>query len=69
VRVCTVTPYWGDTEFRWAADIPAAADEVRDNLMTSGDMGQLVLDICRLPPLLVVPVVTVQPLVQQIEPM
>ncbi|MFC1453542.1 SDR family oxidoreductase [Verrucomicrobiota bacterium] len=69
VRVCTVTPYWGDTGFRGAADIPAATDEVRDRMMKPGEMGELVLDICRLPPHLVIPDVTVQPLVQQIEPM
>ena len=69
VRVCTVTPYWGDTEFRSAADIPAAADNVRDRMMKPEEMGQLVLNICQLPPHLVVPDLTVQPLVQQIEPM
>lgn len=69
VRVCTVTPYWGDTEFRAAANIPAAADDVRARMMKPEEMGQLVLDICRMPPHLVVPDVTVQPLVQQIEPM
>jgi NAD(P)-dependent dehydrogenase (short-subunit alcohol dehydrogenase family) len=69
VRVCTVTPYWGDTDFRRAADIPAATDDVRERMMKPDEMGQLVLDICRLPPHLVVPDVTVQPLVQQIEPM
>jgi NAD(P)-dependent dehydrogenase (short-subunit alcohol dehydrogenase family) len=69
VRVCTVTPYWGDTGFRSAADIPAATDDVRDRMMKPAEMGQLVLGICQLPSHLVVPDVTVQPLVQQIEPM
>ncbi len=69
VRVCTVTPYWGDTAFREAADVPQADADTRKKMMQPADMGQLVVDICRLPPHLVIPDVTVQPLVQQIEPM
>jgi NAD(P)-dependent dehydrogenase (short-subunit alcohol dehydrogenase family) len=69
IRVCTVTPYWGDTNFRDAADVPQADDDTRRKMMQPAEMGQLVLDICRLPPHLVIPDVTVQPLVQQIEPM
>jgi NAD(P)-dependent dehydrogenase (short-subunit alcohol dehydrogenase family) len=69
VRVCTVTPYWGDTGFRDAAAVPQADDDTRRKMMQPSEMGQLVLDICRLPPHLVIPDVTVQPLVQQIEPL
>jgi NAD(P)-dependent dehydrogenase (short-subunit alcohol dehydrogenase family) len=69
VRVCTVTPYWGDTNFRDAAAVPQARAAVRRKMMQPAEMGQLVLDICRLPAHLVIPDVTVQPLVQQIEPM
>jgi NAD(P)-dependent dehydrogenase (short-subunit alcohol dehydrogenase family) len=69
VRVCTVTPYWGDTSFRDAADVPRADAGTRRKMMQPAEMGQLVLDICRLAPHLVIPDVTVQPLVQQIEPM
>lgn len=69
VRVCTVTPYWGDTSFRDAADVPQASADVRRKMMQPAEMGQLVLDICKLPVHLVIPDVTVQPLVQQIEPM
>lgn len=69
IRVCTVTPYWGDTSFRDAAAVPQADDDTRRKMMQPAEMGQLVLDICRLPAHLVIPDVTVQPLVQQIEPM
>jgi NAD(P)-dependent dehydrogenase (short-subunit alcohol dehydrogenase family) len=69
VRVCTVTPYWGDTGFRDAADVPQADDDTRGKMMQPAEMGQLVLDICRLPAHLVIPDLTVQPLVQQIEPL
>jgi len=69
VRVCTVTPYWGDTGFRDASDVPQADDDTRGKMMKPAEMGQLVLDICRMPAHLVIPDVTVQPLVQQIEPL
>jgi NAD(P)-dependent dehydrogenase (short-subunit alcohol dehydrogenase family) len=69
IRVCTVTPYWGATEFREAAGIPLASADVQQKMMQPGEMGELVLSICRLPDHLVVPDLTVQPLVQQIEPM
>jgi NAD(P)-dependent dehydrogenase (short-subunit alcohol dehydrogenase family) len=69
VRVSTITPYWGATEFREAADIPAADADVQSRMMQPAEMGELVLQICRLPAHLVIPDVTVQPLVQQIEPM
>jgi NAD(P)-dependent dehydrogenase (short-subunit alcohol dehydrogenase family) len=72
VRVTTVTPYWGATEFVAAAGLdghPAADPEVRKKIMQPEEMGQLVLDLCLLPPHLAVPDITVQPLVQRIEPL
>lgn len=72
IRVTTITPYWGATGFVAAAEIqghPAGEAEIRKLTMQPADMGQLVLDICRTPPHLVIPDVTVQPLIQQIEPM
>ncbi len=72
VRVTTITPYWGATGFVSAADIqghPAGEPEIRKQTMQPEDMGQLVLDVCRTPAHLVIPDITVQPLIQQIEPM
>ena len=72
VRVTTLTPSWGATDFLAAADIqghPAAAEDVRRQTMQPHEMGRLVLDLCQLPAHLAVPDLTIQPLVQQIEPM
>ena len=72
VRVTTIMPHWGATEFITAAGIashPAAEPEVRARIMQPEEMGRLVLDVCLLPPHLVLPDITVQPLVQRIEPM
>jgi NAD(P)-dependent dehydrogenase (short-subunit alcohol dehydrogenase family) len=72
VRVTTLTPSWGATDFVTAAHIdghPAGQADVRKQTMQPREMGQLVLDLCRLPAHLAVPDIRVQPLVQQIEPM
>lgn len=72
VRVTTVTPYWGATGFVDSAQIdghPAGDPAVRKKIMQPDEMGQLVLDICNTPAHLVIPDITVQPLIQQIEPM
>ncbi len=72
VRVTTITPYWGATDFLAAADIhghPAGDPEIRKKTMQPAEMGQLILNVCRTPAHLVMPDITVQPLVQQIEPM
>ena len=72
VRVTTIMPYWGATEFVTAAGIaghPAGDPEVRRKIMQPREMGELVLAVCRTPAHLVLPDITVQPLLQQIEPM
>jgi len=72
VRVTTVTPYWGATDFVNAAAIeghPASDPDIRNKIMQPSEMGDLVLKICSTPMHLVIPDITVQPLVQQIEPM
>jgi hypothetical protein len=48
---------------------PAGKPEIRKRTMQPAEMGQLVLNICNTPAHLVMPDITVQPLVQQIEPM
>lgn len=72
VRVTTIMPYWGATEFVQSAGIvnhPAADPEIRKEVIQPWELGQIVLDICLMPPHLVMPDITVQPLVQRIEPM
>lgn len=72
IRVTTITPYWGATDFVAAAAIeghPASDPEVRRKIMQPREMEMLVLTVCTTPSHLVLPDITVQPLVQQIEPM
>jgi len=72
VRVATVTPYWGATDFVAASGIaghPAGDPAIRPMCMQPAEMGDLVVHICELPPHLAMPDVTVQPMVQEIVPM
>ncbi len=72
VRVTTITPYWGATDFVDAAGIaghPASDPAIRAKCMQPAEMGRLVLDVCNTPAHLAIPDITVQPLIQQIEPM
>ncbi len=72
VRVATVTPYWGATDFVAASGIaghPAGDPAIRTKCMQPEEMGDLVVQTCELPAHLAIPDVTVQPLVQEIMPM
>ena len=72
VRVTTITPSWGATDFVSAAAIdghPASDSGIREKILQPREMGHLVLNVCCTPAHLVLPDITVQPLVQQIEPM
>ncbi len=72
IRVTTITPYWGATDFVTAAGItghPAGEGEIRAKCMQPEEMGNLVVQICELPAHLVIPDLTVQPMIQEIVPM
>ncbi|OPZ26913.1 MAG: putative oxidoreductase [Lentisphaerae bacterium ADurb.BinA184] len=73
VRVTTVTPYWGATDFTQAAGIahvhPAATPEIRRQCIQPQEMGSLVVNLCAMPPHLEVPDIVIQPTVQPIEPL
>jgi NAD(P)-dependent dehydrogenase (short-subunit alcohol dehydrogenase family) len=72
IRVSTVTPYWGATDFVAASGIighPAGEEDIRKKCMQPYEMGDLVAQICELPSHLVMPDITVQPMIQEIVPM
>ncbi len=72
VRVTTVTPYWGATDFVIAAEIeghPAGDPQIRRHCIQPREMGDVVVNICQMPDHLAVPDITVQPLCQEIVPM
>ncbi|OGV49480.1 MAG: hypothetical protein A2X49_00870 [Lentisphaerae bacterium GWF2_52_8] len=68
VRVTTITPSWGATEFGSAAKLSKQDTEIAKKCMQPEEMGKLVAEICAMPGHLVVPDITVQPMVQEIIP-
>ena len=71
VRVTCLTPSWGRTGFNAAAGISGASEdpELAGKCTDPADLGQIVVQILETPDYLAVPDLTVQPMVQAIEPM
>ncbi len=69
VRVTSVIPSWGATEFQQASDIAPLSDEQRKRSIQPGDIGELVAHICSLPSHLEVLDMTVLPMIQEIVPL
>lgn len=69
VRVTTVIPSWGATEFQQASDIAPLSDEQRKRAIQLDDIGEIVAQICSLPSHLEVLEMTVLPTIQEIVPL
>ena len=72
VRVTTVTPSWGATEFATTPDLashPVRDPKIRERCMQPIELGKVVADICAMPSHLVVLDYTVLPLVQEFVPL
>lgn len=71
VRVTCVIPSWGRTDFDKAAGISAAPEDpvLADKCIQPEDLGRIVVDLLTAPDRLVVPEVTVLPMIQEIVPM
>jgi NADP-dependent 3-hydroxy acid dehydrogenase YdfG len=69
VRVTTLIPSWGATEFLTAADLPDLNPEVKDKCIQPRDLGDIVVTICELPRHLEMQDVAIWPLVQKVEPL
>lgn len=72
VRVTTLTPSWGATDFMSAAHIsghPSSEAEIRAKCIQPADLGRVVVDISTMPAHLAVTHMQVMPLVQDFSPM
>ena len=72
VRVTTLTPSWGATDFAATPDLaghPARDPKIRAQCMQPIELGNVVADICAMPAHLEVLEYTVLPLVQEIMPL
>ncbi len=68
IRVTVVTPSWGDTNFGVAAHLDSAEVQLRKQMMSPAQMGDLMVNICETPAHLVYPEIMIQPMVQEIIP-
>ena len=71
VKVTCVIPSWGKTDFNRAAGIAGASEDpaLADRCLAPEDLGRIVVDIVSAPDRLTVPELTVQPMIQDINPM
>jgi len=68
-RATCLVPSWGATDFSRAAGLPEFDDETAQKCIQPLELGQVVVDICVLPPHLTVQELILWPLVQQVEPL
>jgi NAD(P)-dependent dehydrogenase (short-subunit alcohol dehydrogenase family) len=64
VRVTSVLPSWGQTEFTEAANLPPRDPDVLARCISPADMGQLILQIAQLPAHLMTEEIKLWPMVQ-----
>jgi NAD(P)-dependent dehydrogenase (short-subunit alcohol dehydrogenase family) len=64
VRVTSVLPSWGQTEFTEAAKLPQRDPAILDQCISPADMGQLIIQIAQLPAHLVTEEIKLWPMVQ-----
>ena len=69
VRVTTLIPSWGATEFLQAANLKPFDPDTSARCIQPEELGDLVVTICELPPHLEMQDVTLWPLVQKVEPL
>lgn len=68
VRATSLIPSWGNTDFAANANISPASLEIQKMSIQPKDIGEIVVNICCLPNYLVIPEMTLLPLIQEIQP-
>lgn len=69
VRVTTISPSWGATEFTDAAGLGARDAATLAKCIQPAELGRMVTDLCTLPPHLCVQETILWPMVQEVNPM
>lgn len=64
VRVTSVLPSWGQTDFTAAANLPSRAPDILPHCISPADLGQLIVQTACLPPHLVAEEIKLWPMVQ-----
>ena len=66
VRVTSVLPSWGQTDFTAGAGLPPRAPEVLDQCISPSDMGRLIVQLAQMPAHLLTEEIKLWPMVQPI---
>ncbi|MBM3705039.1 MAG: SDR family oxidoreductase [Actinobacteria bacterium] len=69
VKITTLTPSWGSTNFLKSAKLKDWTKDITEKVMQPDQMGELIVKICTLDDHLYIPKIRVQPMVQEINPM
>jgi NADP-dependent 3-hydroxy acid dehydrogenase YdfG len=69
VRVTTITPSWGATEFTDAAGLGPRDASTLAKCIKPEEIGKVVADLCALPPHLCVQETILWPMVQEVNPL
>jgi len=69
LRVTSLAPSWGATQFSDNADLGARTPEVLKRSIQPAELGKIVADICALPPHLFVQDMVLWPTIQAVEPL
>jgi NAD(P)-dependent dehydrogenase (short-subunit alcohol dehydrogenase family) len=69
IRVTTLTPSWGSTDFDDAAGLGVRDADVRAKCIHPSEIGKIVADICTLPAHLCVQETILWPMVQEVSPL
>jgi NAD(P)-dependent dehydrogenase (short-subunit alcohol dehydrogenase family) len=69
VRITSLIPSWGATNFLRAANLQGFDPDTASRAIQPGDLGDVVVTICTLPPHLVIEDLVLWPLVQKVEPL
>ncbi|MCE6991835.1 SDR family oxidoreductase [Dyadobacter sp. CY323] len=67
VRVTSLVPSWGATDFNTAAKLDAFSEDIASKSIQPIEIGNIVVDVCTLPAHLVIPELRLLPLVQEIQ--
>jgi len=69
VRVTTIVPSWGATGFAKSAGLPDKPEDIRAKCTQPRELGEIVAQICELPPHLAIQDMTLWPMVQEVIPL
>ncbi len=69
IRIMTLSPSWGATDFLAVSHLPKRPVDIEEKTIQPREMGELIIKICTTPDHLIIPHISIQPMIQEINPM